>query len=370
MGGLGGMFGLNGGYNGTGAGGPVSANTVNPTNQNQINQSYTGTQGALTSQQQLLQALQGQNALGNQNQVYGQLQGIANGTGPNPAQAMLNQATGQNVATQAALMAGQRGAGQNVGLMARQAAQQGAATQQQAVGQGATLQANQSLNAIGQAGQMANTQAGQLTSQANANAASQLGQQSNLLGAQAAYNNAQVGMQSNINSANAGLAASTQGIMASALGGLSQGAGSALVKGAANGGQVPDYAQGGQVAPIIQTMPTGPQSNFAKYLLQGSTGQQNMMAKGGEVKALVSPGEVLIPPEKVGKALNSREPLKEGKKVPGKPKYPGNDYRNDVVPAKLKSGGIVIPNEIIQSGNPEQEEHKFISAVIAKRKVK
>lgn len=85
------------------------------------------------------------NVLAGQQGTAAQYQNIANGTGPNPAQAALNQSTGQNVANQAALMAGQRGAGANVGLLARQAAQQGAATQQQAVGQGATLQANQQI---------------------------------------------------------------------------------------------------------------------------------------------------------------------------------------------------------------------------------
>ncbi len=120
----------------------------------------TGQQGALNQQlghangvgvqQGGIGALQ--NVYGQQGNTLGQLQGVANGTGPNPAQAMLNQATGQNVANQSAMMAGQRGAGSNVGLMARQAAQQGAATQQQAAGQGATMQANQQLNALGQMG--------------------------------------------------------------------------------------------------------------------------------------------------------------------------------------------------------------------------
>lgn len=108
-------------------------------------------------------ALASQMALARQQQATAaQYQGIANGTGPNPAMAALNQTTGQNVANQAALMAGQRGAGANVGLLARQAAQQGAATQQQAVGQGATMQAQQELNALsglsGQQQAIGNTQ--------------------------------------------------------------------------------------------------------------------------------------------------------------------------------------------------------------------
>lgn len=115
--------------------------------------------GAMAQQQGLNQQLGAANGVGTQGAAIAglqnlaaqqqgtaaQYQNIANGTGPNPAQAALNQSTGQNVASQAALMAGQRGAGANVGLLARQAAQQGAATQQQAVGQAATLQANQQI---------------------------------------------------------------------------------------------------------------------------------------------------------------------------------------------------------------------------------
>lgn len=103
---------------------------------NTQNAAVSGLQG-VSAQQQALAAQQANTAA--------QYQNIANGTGPNPAQAMLNQSTGQNVQNQAALMAGQRGAGSNVGLMAREAAQQGAATQQQAVGQGASMQAQQQI---------------------------------------------------------------------------------------------------------------------------------------------------------------------------------------------------------------------------------
>ena len=82
--------------------------------------------------------------------LVSQLGQIAQGQGPNPAQAMLNQSTGQNVAKQASLAAGQRGASQNVGMIQRNAAQQGRTAQQQAAGQGATMQAQQQLGAMGQ----------------------------------------------------------------------------------------------------------------------------------------------------------------------------------------------------------------------------
>jgi hypothetical protein len=247
------LLGTSGGANGTGFSGPTAAPIDEATNLGQANTAYNGVQGAMQGQQGLLNALQNQNGLGNQSQVYGQLQGIANGTGPNPAQAMLNQQTGQNVANQAALMAGQRGSAQNVGLMARQAAQQGAATQQQAVGQGATMQANQSLNALGAAGNMANTMAGQQIGQTNQNVASQQGEQSNLLNAISSYNNANVGMQSNINNANAGLANTAMQGQQALLGGVMNGAGAALGMMMARGGVVQNFDDGGDVDDVQVT---------------------------------------------------------------------------------------------------------------------
>src|ERR1043165_2497619 len=116
----------------------------------QINTAYSQTQAGIKQQQDFLNALNGQNGLANQSNVFGQqqalanqLQNLGNGVGPNPALAQLAQATGQNVAQQSALMASQRGASANPALLARLAAQQGAGIQQNAVGQAATLQAQQ-----------------------------------------------------------------------------------------------------------------------------------------------------------------------------------------------------------------------------------
>lgn len=168
-----------------------------------------GAQGQAMGQQQgLNQQLANANGIGTQGSaisglqnVAAQQQGTANmygdiaaGRGPNPAQAALNQSTGQNVANQAALMAGQRGAGANVGLLARQAAQQGAATQQQAVGQSATLQANQQIAGLqGLSGAQQNMGA---TQQAiGALGTTQVGQQQSGITQQAAQAGQMVGQQ-------------------------------------------------------------------------------------------------------------------------------------------------------------------------------
>lgn len=365
---------------------------------------YTGVQQNLNNQQQLLNALQIQNGLANQTSVYGGLQQIAAGQGPNPAQNMLNQATGQNVANQAALMAGQRGANQNAGLIARQAAQQGASAQQQAAGQAATMQSQQELNALGQMGGMANTMAANQIGQTNANVQSQLGEQQNLF-------NANAGM----NQVNAGLIGATAQQQAAIGGGGMQGLGS-MMSALAEGGEVTD--------PQADSSAYKGQSRFGAFLSgmgngvasgDGSQGSQNPltagmgalgkgigtyihnqnkkndntdndvtgddigdeppvdngMAKGGKVPALLSPGEKYLPPKEAKAAAEGKiDPIKAGKTVPGKPKVKGavNSYKNDTVKATLEEGGIVIPRSVTQGANPHWEAMKFVRAHMAKNR--
>lgn len=316
-----GLLGMGGGAGGTGTSGPMSAPITSPITQGMANSSWDRTQGSMQAQQQLLAALQAQQGLANQNQVYGQLQGVVNGTGPNPAQAMLNQATGQNVANQAALMAGQRGVSQNPGLVARQAARQGADIQQNAVGQGATLQAQQAMNAMGMAGQLANTQAGNQIAQTNANAAGQLQQQGNVLNAQGNFNNAVSGTQNSINSSNAAMATQQAANQGSFMGGLLNSAGAAM-----------GFAQGGDVP--------GPKSSIGRHLMACGGGVD--MSAGGNVAA--GPGQ---------SAVKS-----------------GNSYSNDKIPALLSEHEIVLPREVTMSKDPVKESAKFVQAVLAKRKVR
>ncbi len=329
------MLGLAGGQSGTGIAAPQSANIVNPTTAAQAQEQYGQTQQALAQQQGFVNAVNQANGVGNLQNAFGAqantaaqaaagnglgnqatafgaqqalanqlgnagglqaqqaalqgFQGIANGTGPNVAQAQLNQATGANVANQAAMMAGQRGANQNVGMLARQAAQQGAATQQQAAGQAATLQAQQQQAALGQMagiGQgLTGAQAAQQTAMANTaqaqannqlaaqaamagTAATQAGQQAQaiqglntaaqgnqgqILQSIGAQNTANVGMQSNINNANEGLAntqlqgqqATTGGLLNAAGAGVSALAPLALAA-LAEGGTVSEDVPKGQ----------------------------------------------------------------------------------------------------------------------------
>lgn len=413
------MTGLNNSGDNGAAGQNFNADQANlslPVTQGQIDTSYGQANSGINQQQAFLNALQAQNGIGNQSQVYSQLAGVANGTGPNPALAALNQATGANVSNQAALMAGQRGAGANTGLIARQAALQGGNLQQQAAGQGATLQAQQQLNALGQmggiAGQQVQNQAGALSGY---NQAAQSEQQ-NLLNAAAARNSAVAQSQSSVNSANSGVA--------------SQSAGKGLMGvfgGMAQGGMVKNYDEGGDVEPeyepsqsvqnsldnfdAAQSKPAaGPDwatiapratrmFNIANQLFggtpsnksadpsmssvqqqapapqqkSGGLGQLVSMAaaamnKGGKVPAMVSPGERYLDPSEVQKvAEGKKSPIKAGEKIPGKAKVKGDDLKNDTVPKTLEEGGIVLPKSVTESKDAPKEAAKFVASILKKQ---
>lgn len=362
--------------------------------------SYSRAQDALDKQKSYLAALQGQNALGNQNSVFQQQQGLAGilgaqalGYGPNPALAQLAQTTGQNVAAQRALMASQRGAGANVGLLARQAAMQGANIQQQATGQAATLSAQQqiaAMNALQQQqasmGSLATAQANQLAGgYNNYNQAAQSEQQM-LLNALSNYNQQQVNMQSNINSANAGVQAQTAAAQGNLLGGGLAGIGASF--GLAHGGVVPDikhYSGGGSVMPT----PSGPQSFAARFLTgwqsgenagipnntssfstlatpsgsMGATGAMIGKAIGQGVQSLFSPTATQISAPGTDAFYASN-----GAVVPGKAAVKGDSLKNDTVPAMLSPGEVVLPRSVMNSKDPVNNAAKFVADVLAKKK--
>ncbi len=196
-------------------GAPLQAGT----GADQLNAAYGAAQSGINQQQNFVNALNTQNGIGNENQAAQGYSDIAAGRGPNVAQNMLNQSTAQNVANQGALMAGQRGASSNPALIARQAAMQGAATQQQAAGQSATLQSQQQQNALSGLGNIGTTQVNQQgQGLSGLNTATQ-NEQNTLQGANTAFNNANVGMQGNLNSTNAGVSQGNQSASTNLIGG-------------------------------------------------------------------------------------------------------------------------------------------------------
>lgn len=412
MGAIGGMLGLNGGVSGTGMPAPSGIPLLQGTDPTQINSAYAGAQSSLRSQQALLEALQAQNGIGNQSQVYGQLQGVVNGTGPNPAQAMLNQATGQNVANQAALMAGQRGASANAGLMARQAAQQGAGIQQNAVGQAATLQANQALGALGAAGNMANQQVANQIGATTANTQAHQSEQQILQNALAQQNNANVNMQGNLNNTNTQLADRGMQGQQGMIGGLLGGLGSAI--GMAEGGVTPEgpqssfgrflqgWAGSGTSAPISgASIPMVQASPGAQSLQNGMSGFVQGVGKAmkgsGSVEGYSMPefgGQFSTPAPTLGMNTNLSGPavaapapayslgvstafarggnvgsqLKSGGNVPGTAQVAGNSTRNDTVKALLSPGELVVDRETMKDPGPMGQTARLLAAAIEAKK--
>lgn len=361
MGAVGGLLGIGGGSGGTG----FNANQSG-TNPQQLQTAYTNAN----------------NAVANQNQVYNQFQNIAAGQGPNPAQAMLNQSTAANVANQGALQGGQRGAAQNVGLIARQAGQQGMQAQQQAAGQGASMQAQQALGALGQAGQMA-----------TGITAAQQGEQGILQGANSANQNIQGQLANTTMQGQQGL-----------LGGVGNAFG-AITHLFAEGGNVQKMAEGGDM---------GPRSMFAQFINQAqpgnmpqfgssNSGASALAAIGKNKKPQVasnpmagatnavpnspvpggnqSAGSGSIPtnggfidPSQTDQTFvqaamggNVGSALKQGGHVPGKAKVKGNSYSNDTVKALLSPGEVVIPKSVMESGDPVRGAAQFVQAMMSKK---
>lgn len=260
------------------------------------------------------------NLQGEQSNVYGQQQSLANtllnqsmGQGPNPAQMQLAQNTGTNIENQAALMAGQRGASANPGAIARLAAREGGAIQQNATGQGATLQAQQELAAQEALQKQQATMANQALTgeqiqqggQANQNTAINAG----VLGANQLNAQAQAANASNSNAL---------------LGGLLQAGGTAL--GTMFGGPV-----GGAVAGSLFS---------SKH---GDTAQASPEYEGGEIPA-----------------TSFSKHLLNGGAVEGKAKVDGDSLKNDTVPTMLSPGEVVLPRSVTQSANPEAKALEFM----------
>lgn len=262
-----------------------------------------------------------------------QLQLQAQGGGPNLANAQLQQATGQNVANQAALAAGQRGASSNVGLIARQAGQQGANIQQQAAGQASINRLQQQIQAQQTLGGVLGTQG----SLANQNyGISQSGQ--------AAQNNAITGNTGNMNQVGSAQAGQNAQLNQNILGGVA-GAGAKLL----------GLSEGGMPMKENYSMPP---MQFSNNFLNKHT---QHFATGGMAQ----------PPSQLSGGMHfSPVNFKRGGQVPGKPQVQGNSPQNDTVPAMLSPQEIVIPNSVTQSADPVKAGAEFIAKTLGRKSKK
>lgn len=413
-----------------------AANVTNSVGNQDVRGAMAGTQGAMGQQQNFVNALQAQGGIGNQSSVFQQQQQLANqlaqqaqGKGPNPAQAQLANATGQNVANQAALMASQRGAGANAGMLARQAAQQGAQTQQQAVGQSAQMQAQQQLAAQqalqqqqGMMGNLATQQVGQQAGALGQIGSMQMANQQAMLGAQQAQNQNAVAMQSNINNANQAAVAERNKQNASMGGGLLGGIGS--IFGLAEGGTVGDAGkpialtkdeaepakgkdkkstfsdammQAGQNAATGEVMggqAVGKALGWGLQQLGGQVGKgASMLYDAIKGKPAAGPMPAMgISPEMVGgmpgmgasaqpgmigpalaaqgMAYGGALDMKTGGHVPGHAQVSGDSLKNDTVPAMLSPKEIVLPRSVTMAKNAPEKAKEFVVNELRKHKHK
>lgn len=350
-----------------------------------------GAQNALDKQLQFVNAITQNNdpaVFNQQRALSNQLQEQAMGGGPNPALNQLALTTGQNVQNQAALMAGQRGAGANPGLLARQAAMQGGALQQQSAGQAAVLRAQQQLAAQGALGQNLSQEAGQ---QQNAMNAYQSARQNfaNMAGGQNQASNALAVQQRTAQDAIRAQmemegAKNKQSFLKDLLGGIGggvtqMGSGKAQggVIGYADGGSIggpsilaqytqslqPQQVQGLEFMPQQVQQPSIQVPNIQRPKEEEDSGGMGALAKlgiqaglaylTGGASAIPMAGEAYVAP---GTMIAS-----DGGTVPGQPKVFGDSEANDNVPAMLSPGEVVIPRSKV---GDEKSIAAFLNALL------
>ena len=296
----------------------VSPEDVARANQ-QVQSASTQQNQALLQQQAFLRQLQGHGGLQNQSQVYQQLQQQYAGEGPNAALEMIRQQTGQNVAQQAALLASQRGASGNIGLLSRQAAMQGQAAQQNAIAQAAALQAQQSQQALGQAGSIAGQQAQQ-----------QLAGQQLYAGQVTAAQNAALQQQSNV------------------------------------------LGAGGSAAGRAQQQSQFDQDRTDRLIGQGLQQAGQLASTVGKFSAPSSAPVAKQGTPVAGQAYSNPSVMAaaKGGEVPGKAEVKGDSLKNDKIPALLSPGEVVIPRSVMNSKDPAKKAADFVAAILAKRGLK
>lgn len=288
--------------------------------------------------------------------LAGALQQQMAGQGPNLANAQLQSATAQNVANQAAMMAGQRGAGANAGLMARQIANQGANLQQQQAGQAAQNVLAQQLaaqgqlaNVYGQQGQLANQNLG---IQQNAMQAQNEGILKNQQGLNTIEN---ANAQANANAKGSQMSGMLSGLASAGLGVMTGG-----LSGAATGAltSMAGKAEGGMITSMDKPMLQQPQQSMAlQNFVNGIApmSRPQMMAGGGSVLPFAPMNYT------GGGSVQAQAPQQQAK-------VKGNSYSNDTIPAMLSQGEFVVNREIMQSPNAPELAAQAIRKALSRGK--
>jgi hypothetical protein len=330
----------------SGLGSNINAATsnFNPVNDPRVNEQYQRQLQAMQQQQAFINQMQGQNPLQNQQAAYQNYANMVAGNGPSVAQNQLNQATNQNMNLQSAAMGSQRGAGSNVGLMARQIGNQGANIQQNAAGQAATLRAQEQMGAMSGMANMANNQVGQLQNAYGQQMNGALGGLNITQGANTALNSQYAGLEGTRMSGQNSLAntqmsgqnamdQNTQKGIFGAIGGL--------------GGALLPMMTGNKTTTSNDQWPTRSDPSAQTYYKGGQVNNNNNCAPTSH-------------------ALN----FLTGGYVPGHDKVQSDNIKNDTVPAMLSPGEAVIPLHIMNSNDPAKNAARFVQAIIDRKNKK
>ena len=92
----------------------------------------------------------------------------------------------------------------------------------------------------------------------------------------------------------------------------------------------------------------------------------NYLAQGGQVPAMVSPGEIYLSPENVRKVVHEgQDPKSVGVTFRGKAKVRGDSLKNDTIPETLEEGGVVIDRKNVMS---REKRELFVHKALAKKR--
>ncbi len=335
-----------------------------------------------------------------QQNLAGQLQNQANGQGPNPAQALFNQNTNQAIRQNAGLVASQKGL--NAGQAARYAGQNAAMMQGQTAGNAAALNAQQQLGAQSELGNVYNSMNSATNEQSNVNSGMARNNANNTANTIGGIGSGLMGMASflaeggpvpqptptptPIESAQASMRNAFHYDSGGMAGYPPMGVGgwvASQLMGMGNGGNYQSEMSTDQ-GPMAANVNPNQISGMFKHGAQSpigstitpATADGGLESAGGGLGSVIADSPGIAMAAARGGLIKHMEKFKKpvvmkesGGGVPGKAKVKGDSYSNDTVPAVLSPGEVVITRSVMQSSDPSGNAARFVSAVMAKKKM-
>ncbi len=334
---------------------------------------------------------------GQQQALAQQLQAQANGTAPSIANEQLKQGLAQNNARTFGLAASTLGT--NPGLLQRRALMANSEANQAASGQAAMNRLAERNAAQGQLGSLYGTEGGQAiyNQMANTQQAGTFG------GLQENQNQGRATNQHSSDALNEDVwktqSQNAKDLEAAGINGVATlGAGAvglAKAPGAAHGGRIgalSRYADGGVIDPAkmasdahdVIDYPHDSFTSAIQRLVANNRVDQRLLDGSAQNRRWPMPHEYqsavdaedknlsamraskMGPPRPMANGGGIARPmlsLLRGGNVPGRAQYPGDDKRNDVVPAVLSKEEVVLPRSVTLSPNAPEMAKRFMSAV-------